>query len=109
MDLGQTLRDVRKSLKMSQASLADLAGTKQSTISALENGTANVELTTLRSICAALDADIVVVPRRVSGTVDGIIQQYLHRDQISTPQPVKSVRDELFIPDDDDDDRGTTR
>lgn len=103
MDFGQTLRDMRKSKKMSQASLADLAGTKQSTISALENGTANVELATLRSICAALDADIVVVPRRVSGTVDSVIQQHLHHDQTSTMQPVKSVRDELFIPDDDDD------
>jgi transcriptional regulator with XRE-family HTH domain len=109
MDLGQTLRDVRKAKKLSQASLADLAGTKQSTVSALENGTANVELSTLRSICAALDAEIVVVPRRVSGTVDGVIQQHLHRDQTSSHQPVKSVRDELFIPDDDDDDQGATR
>jgi transcriptional regulator with XRE-family HTH domain len=109
MDLAQTLRDVRKAKKMSQTSLADLSGTKQSTISALENGTANVELSTLRSICAALDADIVIVPRRVSGMVDSVIQQHLHRDQSAVPQPVKSVRDELFIPDDDDDDQGATR
>jgi len=110
MDLAQTVRDLRKSKKMSQASLADLAGTKQATISGIENGTANVELATLRSVCAALDAEIVIIPRRVIGSVRDVVQQHLHRDHQQVPEPVKSVRDELFIPDanddGDDDDRG---
>ena len=102
MELGQTLRDLRRSKKMSQAFLADLAGTKQSTISGLENGTANVELATLRSICAALDADLLIVPRRVSGKVGRVVNEHLQRDQSDSPATVKSVRDELFIPDDED-------
>jgi len=110
MDLAQTVRELRKSKKMSQASLADLAGTKQATISGIENGTANVELATLRSVCAALDAEIVIIPRRVIGSVRNVVQQHLHRDHQQVPKPVKSVRDELFIPDanedGDDDDRG---
>jgi len=54
---------------LSQAALADLAGTEQATISLIESGTANVELATLRSICAALDAEVVVIPRKVTGSV----------------------------------------
>lgn len=102
MILGQTLRTLRKSKGMSQASLADLSGTKQSTISGLENGTANVELNTLRSICTALDADLAVIPRRVSGKVDRVVNEHLQRGQSDAPIIVKSVRDQLFIPDDDD-------
>lgn len=87
---------------MSQASLADLSGTKQSTISGLENDTANVELNTLRSICTALDADLAIVPRRVSGKVDRVVNEHLQRDQSDVPATVRSVRDDLFIPDDED-------
>ncbi len=110
MELARTVRDLRKSKKMSQASLADLAGTKQATISGIENDTANVELATLRSVCAALDAEVVIIPRRVVGAVRNLVQQHLNRDHQRAPEPVKSVRDELFIPDadDDDDDRGST-
>lgn len=109
MDLAQTVRDLRKSKKLSQAALADLAGTTQSKISGIELATANVELVTLRSVCAALDAEVVVIPRRVSGSVENIVRQHLNRDRQSVPSPVKSVRDELFIPDaddGDDDDQG---
>jgi transcriptional regulator with XRE-family HTH domain len=107
MDLAQTIRDLRKAKKMSQASLADLAGTTQSKISGIENGTANVELATLRSVCAALDAEIAIIPRRITGSVRNLIEQHLNRaDHQQTPRVV-SVKDELFIPDptDDDDDR----
>jgi hypothetical protein len=48
---------------------------------------------------------------KVIGWVRNVVQHHLHRDHQQIPEPVKSVRDELFIPDandgGDDDDRGT--
>jgi transcriptional regulator with XRE-family HTH domain len=102
MKLSDQVRDIRKSKRMSQLVLADLAGTTQSKISALENGKANVELATLRNVCAALDAEVVIVPRRTIGAVEAIINENLNRDHAARPGPVLSIRDELFIPDGDD-------
>ena len=102
MTLGETLRVLRKSRNTSQSSLADLSGTKQSTISGLENDNINVELSTLRSICTALDADIMIVPRRVFGKVDRVVKDHLQQMQSDVPARLPSVRDELLIPDDDD-------
>lgn len=100
--LSDLVRDIRKLKRMSQATLADLAGTTQSKISALENGKANVELATLRNICTALDAEVVIIPRRTVGAVEAIINQHFDLDRTSRPRAVMSVRDELFIPDGDD-------
>ena len=102
MSLADLIREIRKSRHMSQATLADLAGTTQSKISGLENGKANVELATLRNVCTALDAEVVIIPRRASGAVKTVIDQYLNRDIRVLSRPVMSVRDELFIPDGDD-------
>ena len=102
MKLADLVRDIRKSRGFSQATLADLAGTTQSKISGIENGKANVELATLRNVCAALDADVVIIPRRTIGAVQSIIDQYLNRDSRLRSRPVMSLRDELFIPDSDD-------
>ncbi|WP_313200373.1 helix-turn-helix domain-containing protein [Rhizobium sp.] len=102
MNLADLVRDIRKSRQMSQAVLADLAGTTQSKISAIENGKANVELATLRNICMSLDAEVVIVPRRTIGAVQDIIDQHLHRNPALSSRPVMSVRDELFIPDGED-------
>jgi len=102
MKVADLVRDIRRSRGISQATLADLAGTTQSKISRIENGKANVELATLRNVCAALDADVVIIPRRTIGAVQSIIDQYLNRDSRLRSRPVMSVRDELFIPDSDD-------
>jgi transcriptional regulator with XRE-family HTH domain len=106
------VRDLRKSKKLSQAALADLAGTTQSKISGIENGTANVELSTLQNVCAALDAEIAIIPRRAAGQVRSAIADHMNRSAGATMATVQSVRDELFIPDGDDDmdeDQGATR
>ncbi len=104
MTLAQSVRDIRQSKQLSQAKVADLAGTSQAKISGIERGTANVELATLRAVCAALDAEVFVVPRRISGAVNKLIQQHLNRDSKQAPEVVQSVRDELFIPDPTDED-----
>ena len=94
-------RLVRESANMSQAKLADLAGISQGKVSTIEAGKANPETTTLNAICAALDAELILVPRRISGDVRTMVEKHLNR-YVAPVRPVMSVRDEVFIPDGDD-------
>jgi transcriptional regulator with XRE-family HTH domain len=94
-------RLLRESVDMSQARLADLAGVSQDKISIIEAGKANPEVSTLNSICAALDAELILVPRRIGGDVRTMVDRHLNRYSRPTG-PVMSVRDEIFIPDGDD-------
>ncbi|TAV21271.1 XRE family transcriptional regulator [Rhizobium ruizarguesonis] len=93
-------RVLRNSFRMSQAKLADLAGISQGKVSRIEGGTANPEALTLNAICAALDAELILVPRRISGNVRQIVDEHLGKKAVSFG-PVMSVRDEIFIPDGD--------
>jgi transcriptional regulator with XRE-family HTH domain len=95
------VRTLREAADMSQAKLADLAGTTQGKISVIEAGTAKPQIATLDAICAALDAELLIVPRRIGGDVRTIIDKHLKR-HVALTGPVMSVRDELFIPDGDD-------
>ncbi|WP_244919935.1 helix-turn-helix domain-containing protein [Rhizobium grahamii] len=65
---------------MSQETLADLAGISQAKVSKIENGKANPEVATLRHLCGALDLDMVLVPRRISGNVQNMIDRHMNRD-----------------------------
>ncbi|TAV38808.1 XRE family transcriptional regulator [Rhizobium ruizarguesonis] len=93
-------RVLRNSFRMSQAKLADLAGISQGKVSRIEGGTANPETLTLNAMCAALDAELILVPRRISGDVRSMVDRHLNRPA-SAGGPVISVRDEVFIPDGD--------
>ncbi len=53
----------RKQRKMSQSTVADAVGLKQSTVSALENKPDNIRLDTLFRVPSALDLDIQLVPK----------------------------------------------
>ncbi|MCA2431018.1 helix-turn-helix domain-containing protein [Rhizobium leguminosarum] len=94
-------RLLRESVNMSQAKLADLAGVSQGKISVIEAGKANPEVATLNAICAVLDAELILVPRRIGGDVRMMVDRHLNRYSSPTG-PVMSVRDEVFIPDGDD-------
>ena len=94
-------RLLREAANMSQAKLADLAGVSQGKVSTIEAGKANPETATLNAICAALDAELVLVPRRISGSVRTMVVKHLNR-YVAPVGPVMSVRDEIFIPDGDD-------
>ncbi|NKL25396.1 helix-turn-helix domain-containing protein [Rhizobium leguminosarum bv. viciae] len=91
-------RPLREALKMSQSKLADLADITQGKVSRIEAGKANPEVTTLNAICAALDAELILVPRRIGGDVRMMVDRHLNRPA-SAGGPVMSVRDEIFIPD----------
>ncbi|NKL23693.1 helix-turn-helix transcriptional regulator [Rhizobium leguminosarum] len=96
-----TFRVLRDARKMSQAKLGDLAGIGQSKVSAIETGRANPEVATLNALCAALDAELILVPRRIGGDVRKAVNRHLNR-HLAPVTPVMSVRDEVFIPDGDD-------
>ena len=96
-----SFRQFRKTVVMSQAKVADLAGISQSKVSRIERGVANPEVATLNAICAALDAELILVPRRIGGDVRNMIDRHLNR-RAEVRRPIMEVRDEVFIPDGDD-------
>jgi transcriptional regulator with XRE-family HTH domain len=86
---------------MTQTKVADLSGVAQSKLSKIERRVANPEIATLNAICAALDAELIIVPRRIGGDVRNMVDRHLNR-RVSAGSPVMSVRDEVFIPDGED-------
>ncbi|WP_430253199.1 helix-turn-helix domain-containing protein [Neorhizobium sp. DAR64872/K0K18] len=99
VDFG-AFRTLREARKMSQSTLADLADISQGKVSKIEAGRGNPESATLNALCAALDAELILVPRRIGGDIRAMVDRHLNRP--ASVGPVMSVRDELFIPDDDD-------
>jgi transcriptional regulator with XRE-family HTH domain len=94
-------RILRDAKRMSQSEVADLAGTSQGKVSTIEAGKANPEIATLNAICAALDAELILVPRRIGGDVRAMVDRHLNR-YVAPIGPVMSVRDEVFIADPED-------
>ena len=60
---GLALRSRRKSLGWTQSELARRAGTKQGTVSDIENGIVAASLETYLALMTALDAELLLVPR----------------------------------------------
>ncbi len=58
MDIGNNLREIRQNLKITQADLSRLAGIKQPTISAIENGVNNPAIETLLLLAKALGCTV---------------------------------------------------
>lgn len=58
IDIGEKIRNIRKSRGMSQSDLAAKAGIAQSTLSYVENGSKHPHFDTLRSICRALGVTV---------------------------------------------------
>ncbi len=61
--LGQALRAERKKKGLTQKSVGTSVGIEQHTISKIENGNPGAELGTLFRVLAALDLELVVLPR----------------------------------------------
>jgi y4mF family transcriptional regulator len=59
-ELGGAIRARRKSRKVVQADLAEIAGISDRTLRDIENGTANPELSTLLKICGTLGMEIKI-------------------------------------------------
>ncbi|MDC0980282.1 helix-turn-helix transcriptional regulator [Bdellovibrionales bacterium] len=61
--LGVALKRLRKMSGMTQSELANKAGVQQRTISKIENGQQNTEVSTLFNLCAVLGLELVIRPR----------------------------------------------
>ena len=61
--LAQFLKQSRKSRKLSQKELADLAGVPQVTISSIESGARNPSIPTLFSLLVAMDLELAAQAR----------------------------------------------
>jgi len=61
--IGHVLRRWRKAKNLTQVQIAKNAGLTQKTISHIENGTKTTEVSTILSICAVLDLEIVIRER----------------------------------------------
>lgn len=108
----KSIKTLRKRANVTQKELAGIVGTRQATISEIENGTGNPSLETVRAIADALDAEIVIVPRRALKQVNLLIDEALAPSK-STNRPTSpgSALEDVFIPDDadpdeDDENRG---
>ena len=62
MPIGTLVRSIRTQLGMSQATLAKRSGVPQPTISRIEHGQENFELSTLRKILRAMSFDLILAP-----------------------------------------------
>lgn len=60
---GIALRNRRKVVGWTQSELARRAGTKQATVSDIENGVVAANLETYLALMTALDAELLLVPR----------------------------------------------
>jgi transcriptional regulator with XRE-family HTH domain len=64
MNAATILRDARRRVHLTQAELADRAGTSQATLSAYENGRKQPSIDTLSRLLAATGSRLVAVPGR---------------------------------------------
>ena len=67
LELGNNIKNLRKSIFMSTTTLAELSSTSQGTISKIENGHSTSDIKTLIRICKALGVTIYdVLPEDIS-------------------------------------------
>ena len=59
-EIGDTLRKRRKTLGITQASLADLAGVNTNTVIRIENGKINPKIGVVKSIAVVLGMELVL-------------------------------------------------
>ncbi|SMO89544.1 helix-turn-helix domain-containing protein [Paracoccus laeviglucosivorans] len=71
-DLGEILRQSRRSQKLTQAALAERAGVQAHHISNIENGVTNPKVVTVFALLAALNLDWRITPRTAGAGIEDI-------------------------------------
>ena len=103
MTIWNSIKRFRKHLGMSQRELSEFSGRDQGYISRLEAGKINAETATLTSIAAAVDADLMLVPKSIASRVAAMIDTEMHpQSAMATGNRLSSVFDDVFIPDPDE-------
>ena len=59
-EIGHTIKERRKFLKVKQEDLADISGISERTLRAIESGEANPELNSLLKLCEVLGMEIKI-------------------------------------------------
>ena len=75
-EIGQTIRNARKSRKLTQSSLGMQLGMSRATISGIENGTvAEIGIRKILSICAALGIELVAQEKTRRPTLQQLMKE----------------------------------
>lgn len=69
--LGLNLRQRRRELGLTQSQIAEQAGVRTATVSAVENGDPGVKLSTVFALLAALDLELVARRRTIAELTTG--------------------------------------
>ena len=98
LPLSRVLRDAREKRHLTQKTLAQKLGMRQRQISDLERGAVDSRLSTILNVARALDLELILIPRPLIATVEG-----LQRAGSDTAQrPMYSLDDEPeFVPGDE--------
>ena len=73
-DIIKALKGARKAKGLTQRALGSRAGVPQSHISKIENGGADIRLSSLIEIARALDLELRLVPRKAVPAVDTVVR-----------------------------------
>ena len=88
-----SLKVARESKQLSQRALSKKVGITQSHISKIENGAVDLQLSNLIELARALDLEVMLIPRKLVSTVQGMV-----RSTVPTPQEARKanqVKNEL--------------
>jgi len=100
-DLLAPLSARREQLGMSQAEVARLVGTTQTTVSTLERGVVDARLGTLREVARVLGMDVRLIPREILPAIDAQLQAF----QTAGSNAGEDERPLYTLTADDDDDQ----
>jgi transcriptional regulator with XRE-family HTH domain len=88
--LAQIIRQARESKGLSQRALSERVGIPQGHISRIENGSVDLQASSLIQIARALDLELALIPRRALSTV-----QALYNRPSDTPRATSGTRSHL--------------
>lgn len=73
-DVVHSLKVARESKRFSQRALSKKVGLTQSHISKIENGAVDLQLSNLIELARALDLEVMLIPRKLVSTVQGMVR-----------------------------------
>lgn len=75
-EIGEKIREARKTQKLSQAAVGKLLGMSRATISGVENGTiSEIGVRKLMALCAVLGLELIALPKRSRPTLQELIKE----------------------------------
>lgn len=87
-EIGTTLKQARERKRLSQRALSKLIGLPQAQISKIENGAADLKLSSLIKLTRALDLELSFVPRKTLPAVNAVIRNITRQQRVGVPPEV---------------------